>query len=77
MRNLNKVVGIRVTEDFYSKLRTVSNARGEDVSDFIRRSILTELASLNYLSKEQKKALGLERKKERKEQEKLQRKNNE
>lgn len=59
MPNLVKVVGVRVTEDLYSKLRTVSDARGEDVSDFIRRSVLKELASLSFLSEDQKKALGV------------------
>ena len=61
MPNLVKVVGVRVTEDLYSKLRTVSEARGEDVSDFIRRAILKELAYLSYLSEDQEKALGVRR----------------
>ena len=56
---LDKVVGARVTKDLYSKVRTVSRARGEDISNFVRRSILKELASLGYLSIDQKKALGL------------------
>jgi hypothetical protein len=58
LSHLKKVVGVRVTEDLYSKLSTVSEARGEDVSDFVRRAILKELASLGFLSEEQKKALG-------------------
>ena len=48
-----------MTDDLYSQLRAVSNARGEDVSDFVRRAILKELASLSFLSPEQKKALGI------------------
>ena len=59
MRNLKKVIGIRVPDSLYGKLRTVSNARGEDVSDFVRRAILKELASLSFLSDDQKKALGI------------------
>lgn len=59
MRNLVKVVGVRVTKDLYLKLRTISDARGEDVSDFIRRAILKELANLSFLSENQKKALGI------------------
>jgi Arc/MetJ-type ribon-helix-helix transcriptional regulator len=59
MHNLEKVVGVRVTENLYAKIRDVSEARGEDASDFIRRAILKELASLSFLSEEQKKALGL------------------
>ena len=59
MRNLVKVVGVRVTEDLYSKLGTVCDARGEDVSDSIRGAVLKELASLSFLSEDQKKALGI------------------
>jgi len=40
-------------------LRKVTKARGEDLSDFIRRAVYKELACLNYLSEEQKKALGI------------------
>jgi predicted DNA-binding protein len=61
MKNLSKVVGVRVTENLYLKLRKISNARGEDTSDFVRRAILKELASLNFLSAEQKKALGIKK----------------
>ncbi len=48
-----------MTDTLYSQLRDVSKARGEDVSDFIRRAILKELAALSYLSNDQKKALGV------------------
>jgi len=54
-----KVVGVRITEDLHAKLKTISGARGEDVSDFVRRAILKELASLSFLLEDQKKALGL------------------
>jgi hypothetical protein len=40
-------------------VKKVSQDRGEDVSDFVRRAIYKELASLDYLSKKQKKALGI------------------
>jgi len=59
MKNLTKIVGVRITENLYSKLVTTSEARGEDVSDFVRRAILKELASLSFLSNDQKKALGI------------------
>ncbi len=49
-----------MTDSLFSQLREVSRARGEDVSDFVRRAILKELASLGYLPIEQKKALGME-----------------
>jgi len=34
--------------------------RGEDLSDFVRRAVLTELAKLCYLNKGAKKALGVQ-----------------
>ncbi len=42
-------------------LKKVCKARGEDLSDFVRRAIYKELADLSFLPKEQKKALGLTR----------------
>lgn len=59
MSNLNKVAGFRTSPEIYELMRTVSDARGEDISDFIRRAVLKELASLSFLPKEQKKALGI------------------
>jgi len=59
MSNLIKVVGVRITEDAYTKLKTIANARGEDISDFIRRAILKEFAALNFLSEFESKALGV------------------
>jgi hypothetical protein len=59
MQNLEKVVGVRVTETLYAQLKTISSDRGEDVSDFVRRAILKELASLCFLPETQKKALGV------------------
>jgi len=52
------VVGVRVTPQLYEKLKNVSQARGEDISSFVRRAILLELARLSLLPAEQKKALG-------------------
>jgi len=40
-------------------LKKVSQDRGEDVSDFVRRAVYKELASLNFLTKQQRKALGV------------------
>ena len=42
-------------------LEEVSRARGEDVSDFVRRSIKRELARLGYLPDADLKALELHR----------------
>ena len=57
--NLERTIGIRVTEQIYQLLNEVCNNRGEDVAGFIRRTVLKELAELSYLSAEQKKALGV------------------
>ena len=59
MRNLSSAVGVRITDELADLIRKVSEARGEDVSDFVRRAILRELASLSFLDSEQKKALGV------------------
>lgn len=37
----------------------VAKARGEDLSDFVRRAIKTELAKLSFYTDEEKKALGV------------------
>jgi uncharacterized protein (DUF1778 family) len=55
----NLTLGVRVTLEDRRLLETVCKARGEDLSDFMRRAIRKELASLSYLSDEQKKALGM------------------
>jgi hypothetical protein len=47
------------TEDI-ELIKKVCRARGEQVSDFVRRSVRKELARLNYLSDEEKKALEVE-----------------
>jgi hypothetical protein len=58
--NLERTIGVRVTEELYVLLNNVCDNRGEDVAGFIRRSILKELATLSYLPDEQKKALGVQ-----------------
>lgn len=57
--NLEKTIGIRVTEQLYKLLAKVCDNRGEDMAGFIRRAILKELATLSFLPAEQKKALGV------------------
>jgi hypothetical protein len=54
-------VNARIDTDVHELIRKVAKARGEDVSSFVRRSILSELARLSYLPPEQGKALGLEK----------------
>lgn len=56
---LKKIVGVRVENDLYELLGKVARARGEDVSDFVRRAIRRELAGLSYLTLDEKKALGV------------------
>jgi hypothetical protein len=53
-----RVIGVRFPLEDKELLEKVCKARGEDVSDFVRRSVRKELASLSYLPAEDKKALG-------------------
>jgi hypothetical protein len=53
-------IGVRMSHSEIMLLRKVSRARGEDLSDFVRRAIKTELARLSYLSPDEKKALGIQ-----------------
>lgn len=55
----SKLIGARVTPELHDLVVKVSRNRGEDVSSFLRRLLLQELARLSYLSEEQKKALGI------------------
>lgn len=55
----NKIIGFRVTEQTKLMLDTVTAARGEDVSNFVRRAVLKELGQLGFLSENQRKALGI------------------
>ena len=50
---------LRVPQDLYDLLRRVTKDRGENESVFVRRAVLKELASLNYLPARQMKALGV------------------
>jgi hypothetical protein len=59
-----KPLGVRFEVRAAELLAKVCRLRGEDVSDFVRRAVLTELAELSYLSEEEKKALGLLKRKE-------------
>jgi len=56
---LTDLVGVRVKPELKKLLEKVCEARGEDVSDFVRRAVLKELARLSFLSEDQKKALGV------------------
>lgn len=49
-----------MTQEEVTLLKQVAKARGEDLSDFVRRAVKMELARLSFLSPEERKALGLE-----------------
>lgn len=55
----NLVIGVRVTSRDRKLLDKVCKARGEDLSDFVRRPIRKEFAALSFLPAEDKKALGI------------------
>lgn len=57
---MSSTVYARMQKEEVELLKKISRARGEDLSDFIRRAIRRELAKLGYLSEEEKKALGME-----------------
>ena len=56
---MSNQIGIRMRRKDLDILKQVCKARGEDVSSFVRRSVLKELARLSYLTQEEKKALGV------------------
>jgi len=55
----NPVVFARMPKRDVELLKRVARARGEDLSDFVRRAVYKELADLSFLPEEQKKALGV------------------
>jgi uncharacterized protein (DUF1778 family) len=57
--HMTEQIGIRMPASEIVLLKKVSQARGEDLSDFVRRAIKTELARLSYLTSDEKKALGI------------------
>ena len=55
----NPIVFARMPKEQVELIKGVSKARGEDLSDFVRRAVKRELARLSYLSKDEEKALGI------------------
>jgi hypothetical protein len=53
-------MGFRLPSADAALLRKICNGRGEDVSDFVRRAIRTEMARLSFLKPLEKKALGVD-----------------
>jgi len=54
------IVFARMSNEDIELVKKVCKARGEQVSDFVRRSVRKELARLCYLSDEEKKALEMD-----------------
>jgi hypothetical protein len=59
----NSIIGVRISVKDRQLIQRVCRARGEDLSDFVRRSIKKELALLSYLPAEDMKALGIQTRK--------------
>jgi len=55
----NPIIFARMPKQHVELIKKVTKARGEDLSDFVRRAIYKELANLSFLSEYQKKALGI------------------
>jgi len=55
----NPVIFARMPKQHVELIKKVTKARGEDLSDFVRRAIYKELAHLSFLPEDQKKALGI------------------
>ena len=56
---MSEFVNVRFGEADKELLVKVCKDRREDISGFVRRTIMTELARLTYLPDSQKKALGV------------------
>ena len=59
MSTQSKTVSARFTAYDVDLLREVCRARGEDLSDFIRRSVKKELAYLGFYEDKVRQALGV------------------
>lgn len=58
-QKVNKFLRVNVTENDRSILEEVCEARGETMSNFVRRTLRKELASMSYYPAPVKKALGV------------------
>lgn len=50
-------IGIKFDKELHELLKSVCTARGEHMSNFVRRSVRKELARLGYMSDDDRKAL--------------------
>jgi uncharacterized protein (DUF1778 family) len=60
MGDKKALIGVRLESSDEKLLRRVCKSRGEDISDFVRRAIRTELAKLGFLNRTDKQALGIQ-----------------
>lgn len=56
---MKDIIVVRMATNEKELLKSISSARGENLSDFVRRAIRKELAMLGYLSESHMKALGI------------------
>lgn len=59
MRKIRYIVFARMPPEDVDLIKTICRARGEDLSDFVRRALYRELGRLSYLDTEKMKALGI------------------
>jgi len=59
MTEKNRQIAVRIAASDSMLLRQICKSRGEDLSDFVRRAIRTEMARLDFLKPIDKKALGI------------------
>lgn len=57
----NTIIGVRLSPEDRELLDKVCAARGEYISNFVRRAIRKELAELSFYPEEVKKALGIQK----------------
>ena len=56
---MKELVGAWFEQEDKKLLRKVCEGRRETITDFVRRSVMSELARLSYLPDSEKKALGV------------------
>ncbi len=59
---MTEQISVRIDSKTIALVNKISKERGEQLADFVRRSIRTELANLGYLNEDTKKALGIDKK---------------
>lgn len=52
-------VGAKIESELRDLVKNVAEKRGENVSTFLRRALIKELAELSFLPEDTKKAIGI------------------